>query len=88
MFYHYRPAEIAPVVREFLLQDGIEAEDKALLLQALSLYEAKNVDFADALVAARMQERGVAEIFSSDKHFDRLPGVRRRVPGEESAEAL
>lgn len=81
-FYHYRPTEIAPVVREFLLQDGVEAEDKAVLLQALSLYEVKNVDFADALVAARMQERGITEIFSFDEHFDRLPGVRRRIPGE------
>lgn len=85
-FYHYRPAEIAPVIREFLLQDGIEAEDKDVLLQALSLYEAKNVDFADALVAARMQKRGIAEIFSFDEHFDRLPGVQRKTPGEERIE--
>lgn len=81
-FYRYRPIEIAPVLRELLLQDGIEAEDQDVLLQALSLYELKNVDFADALVAARMQKRGPAEIFSFDEHFDRLPGVRRRVPGE------
>lgn len=53
-FYRYRPAEIAPIMREFLLQDGIEAEEKDILLQALSLYEFRNVDFADALVAARM----------------------------------
>lgn len=81
-FYRYRPAEIAPVMREFLLQDGIEAEDKDVLLQALSLYESKNVDFADALVAARMRRQKVRDIFSFDEHFDRLPGVRRRVPGE------
>lgn len=85
-FYRYRSAEIAPVVREFLLQDGIEAEDKDVLLQAISIYESKNVDFADALVVAQMQKRGVAEIFSFDEHFDRLLTVRRRAPGEEGAE--
>jgi len=82
-FYRYRPAQIAPVLREFLLQDGIEAEDRDTLLQALSLYESKNVDFTDALVAARMQKRGVTQIFSFDEHFDRLPGVQRVFPGEE-----
>ncbi len=82
-FYRYRPSEIAPVLREFLLQDGIEAEEKDVLFQALSFYEMKNVDFADALVAARMQKRRVEQIFSFDEHFDRLPGIRRVAPGEE-----
>lgn len=81
-FYHYRPAQIAPVLREFLGQYGIEAEDKDIMLHALSLYESKNVDFADALVAARMLRRGVTQIFSFDEHFERLPGIRRLVPGE------
>lgn len=62
-FYRYRPTEIAPVLRELLLQDGIEAEDKDVLLQALSLYELKNMDFAGALVAVRMRKRRLAEIF-------------------------
>jgi predicted nucleic-acid-binding protein len=78
----YRPAQIAPVLREFLGQDGIEAEDKDIMLHALSLYESKNVDFADALVAARMLRRGVTQIFSFDEHLERLPGIRRLVPRE------
>jgi predicted nucleic-acid-binding protein len=74
--FHHRPAQIAPVLREFLLQDGIEAEVQNTLLQALCLYESKNVDFTDALVAARMQKRGVSQIFNFDEQFDRLPGVQ------------
>ena len=82
-FYRYRPAQIAPVLREFLLQDGIEAEDKDILLQALSLYESKNVDFTEALVTARMLKQGVTRIFSFDEHFERLSGIQRIFPGEE-----
>ncbi len=38
------------------------------------------MDFADALVAIRMQERGISDISSFDTHFDRLSGVERHVP--------
>ncbi len=80
-FYHYKASDIAPVVREFLLQEGVEAEGKAIILEALSLYETRSVDFADALIAAQMHKRGIEHIFSFDAHFDRIPGVRRIVPG-------
>jgi predicted nucleic acid-binding protein len=74
-------ADIATILRDFLLQDGIQAEEKITLLQALTLYETKNIDFADALIAARMQERGIERVFSFDAHFDRVPGIQRVVPG-------
>ncbi len=82
-FYRYRPSEIAPVLREFLLHDGIETEEKDVLFQALSFYELKNVDFTDALVAARMRKRRVEAISSFKEDFDRLPDIRRVLPGEE-----
>jgi predicted nucleic acid-binding protein len=81
-FYHHPVADIATVLRDFLLQDGIKAEEKMTLLQALTLYETKNIDFADALIAARMQERGAERVFSFDTHFDRVAGIQRITPGE------
>lgn len=78
-FYGHSIADIATVLRGFLLQDGIEAEEKTTLLQALTLYETKNIDFADALIAARMQERGVDRVYSFDAHFDRVSGIERAV---------
>ena len=80
-FYGHPRLRIAEALRDFLAQDGIEAEEKSTLLRALVLYEARNVDFADALVAVRMQERGISRIFSFDTHFDRLSLVERQVPG-------
>lgn len=80
-YYHHTAREIAPVLRTFLLQEGIEARERDTLLLALSLYDTENVDFADALLAARMRARGIQDLFSFDKHFDRLEGIRRISPG-------
>jgi predicted nucleic acid-binding protein len=83
-FYQHNVADIAQVLRDFLAQPGIELSDKATLFQALFLFETKNVDFVDALVATRMQKQGFVSVFSFDKHFDRLPGIQRLAPGNPS----
>jgi predicted nucleic acid-binding protein len=80
-YYRHAARDIAAVLRGFLLQDGIEAQERDTLLLALTLYETKNVDFADALLAARIEKRGIPAVFSFDEHFDRLEGVRRISPG-------
>ena len=87
-FYKHPVSDIATALRDFLLQEGIEAEEKNALLHALTLYETKNVDFADALVAARMQKHGIQCVFSFDTHFDRLPGIYRTSPGDFSPLSL
>jgi predicted nucleic acid-binding protein len=81
-YYRHTARDIAAVLRGFLLQDGIEVQERDTLLLALTLYETKNVDFADSLLAARMQERGIRDVFSFDRRFDRLAGVRRIPPAE------
>ena len=73
-FYQHTPANIAAAIRDLLLHTGITADDKDTLLYALTLYETKNVDFADALLAARMQKRRIEAVFSFGNHFDQLPG--------------
>jgi predicted nucleic acid-binding protein len=74
-FYKHAPVNIAAAIRDLLLHTGITTDDKDTLLYALSLYETKNVDFADALLAARMQKRRIEAVFSFDNHFDQLPGA-------------
>ncbi|MBC7252255.1 MAG: type II toxin-antitoxin system VapC family toxin [Anaerolineae bacterium] len=84
-YYRHQAADIATTLRDFLLQNGIETEDKATLLQALTLYETRNIDFADALIAARMQKNGIAHVFSFDTHFDQAPGIHRLLPADFSS---
>lgn len=79
-FYGFSPSEIAPLLRTFLASEGIVGEDKTALLQALEIYEDKNVDLVDAMLAVEMLKHGISEVYSFDKHFDRLPGIRRLEP--------
>ncbi len=79
-FYKHPVARIATIVREFLLLPNLEAPERALLLEALSSYEQRGVDFIDALLAARMRASGDEYLYSFDRHFDRLPSVKRLQP--------
>lgn len=81
-FYGYGYHEIGRVMQQLLSHPGLETDDKAGLLTALHLFVEKNVDFTDALVAVHMERWGLQDIFSFDSHFDRLPGIVRRSPGQ------
>jgi predicted nucleic-acid-binding protein len=79
-FYKQSIADIAAVLRDFFLQDGIELADKSAILYALTLFETKNVDFIDVLLTVRMQQTGSQTVFSFDRHFDRLTDLQRLNP--------
>lgn len=83
-FYEFPRDEIAATLQDLVAHEGMEAENKHGLLEALRLFADKNVDFADALTAVHMADEGVREIYSFDRHFDRLGEVVRREPGSDS----
>ena len=76
--------EIASQVLTFISAQGISSENQDEITQALSLYRDKKIDFADALLAARCLLSGLPVIYSFDRHFDRVPGLQRLVPGQPS----
>lgn len=82
-FYGFSPGQIASTLEMFLVSDHIVTDDKLLLLQALTLYEKKNIDFVDAMIAVKMNKRGIRDVYSFDKHFDRLESVRRLDPATD-----
>ena len=49
-YYDYSKTHIAETLIQFLLCDGLEVEQLSLLIEALTLYQKKNLDFADALL--------------------------------------
>ncbi len=81
-FYGHPRAQIAEVLRSLLSHEGILVDDRALLLQALSTYAHEGIDFADAVLTAKMQRRGLRELFSFDRDFDRIPSIEHRAPGD------
>ena len=82
-FYGHSKAKIAETIAQFLFCDGLEVEDLDLLVEALTLYQGKNLDFADAFLAAIALRRGPQSIYSFDQHFNRIPGITKLEPGKD-----
>ena len=74
-FYGYSKNHIAETLTQFLLCDGVEAESLDLLIEALALYQGKNLDFADAFLAVTALRKGPPTIYSFDRHLNRVDGI-------------
>ena len=57
-----------------------ESFHKDLIIEALTLYCQKNIDYIDAYNALVLKEKGVEEVFSYDKHYDRIDWLTRSEP--------
>jgi predicted nucleic-acid-binding protein len=70
------------VTRSSLNTPGLEAADGDMLLQAISWYADKNVDFIDAFSAVWLLAHGVTVVSTFDlKHYSRFEGIRIQAPG-------
>lgn len=79
-FYRWPADRICSFIRSLLALKGVHVTRREVLLQALDIFADFNVDFSDALIAAEMLWTGLAEIYSYDQDFDRMPGLRRLEP--------
>ena len=59
---------------------GFVVHNRRLLLRALDIFAAINIDFGDAIIVATMERRGATVVYSFDRDFDRVGGIRRREP--------
>ena len=59
---------------------GLLVEDKHLYGKILELFCEQKIDFTDAYNAALMLKENLTDIFSYDRHYDRLTFVRRVEP--------
>jgi predicted nucleic-acid-binding protein len=68
-------------IREWLTAiiglQGLRLSDKDMALNALDIYVDKKIDWSDAFTAGQMLQRGITEIYSFDKHFDKIDGIIR-----------
>lgn len=79
--YKLERPQVAALVLGILATPGLEVINSSLVARAIEFYEAMGIDFVDGYVAATMERRGIADIYSFDrKHLDRLDGLRRREP--------
>ena len=79
--YQLSHGEVRDRLLPVLTLRGLKLPQKRACLRALDLYASSPfLDFEDALAVAHMEQRGVAEIVSYDKDFDRLTGIQRTEP--------
>jgi predicted nucleic-acid-binding protein len=57
-----------------------DVENRRAVIDALEIYEATNLDFGDAMIAARIRQDGLQNVFSYDHGFDRLRHLVRVEP--------
>lgn len=71
-------------IREQLLSiielPGVLLPGKTYLREAFDVYVQHNIPFGDACHVVQMRRRGLTEILSFDRHYDRVPGVARIEP--------
>ncbi len=73
-FYRRPYDEIARVLVPLLSADGVETQEREILIRALDLTRNKNVDFSDAVLAVQADRHG-EPVCTFDEDFKRLPGV-------------
>lgn len=72
-------ADARAIVRELCTRDTLEIlpTDRGDLLDAVAVAEDADVGTSDAIAAVLMRGLGLTEIYSFDRDFDRIGGLRR-----------
>lgn len=79
--YRVPKSQICEMMRDLVSLPGIQLNEKHVYFTALDLYVDLNISFGDAYNAALMSSQELGEVYSWDTDFDRVPGIRRILPG-------
>lgn len=80
--YGLTPEEVRDRLRPVLSLPGLRISNRDVYLHALDLIvDHPFLDIEDAVCVAHMAQSGITEIYSFDRHFDRIDVVRRVTPG-------
>ena len=78
--YRLPRGQIASLLRPLVSLPGFRVQQRTVVLRALDLYAAANLDWGDVMIAASMERMGSTVVYSYDRDFDRLPHVTRNEP--------
>jgi len=79
-YYKQPKSQVHKLITAILSLRGLHFSDKNLAFEALDVYVAQNVDWSDAFAASQMLKNNITEIYSFDKHFSRIAGIKRIEP--------
>ena len=74
-YYELPKEDVQEKVEKILNTPNLDCPNRDLILAALALYGEKNVDFTDAYNAIILRHRGIDEVYSYDKHYDRFDWI-------------
>ncbi len=78
--YDLAREEIRRRLYPLLSLPGLKLPYRKMYLRALDLYFTFSLDFEDAIIVAQMERQKIKEIYTYDRDFDRVPGVKRLEP--------
>ena len=76
-FYKIPKEKVLLFFEEILQIHNIEIIDRLSIEETISIYRSKNIDITDAYWIAIMKQEKISEIFSFDRDFDKIKGVKR-----------
>lgn len=79
-FYEESRENVAEKLRKILLFKGLFVPNRGVLLLATQKFESQNVDFIDAYNYALAVKKRIGKIYSYDRDFDKLEGIKRIEP--------
>ncbi len=79
-YYKVPRREIKEIMQPVFNLRGLRLDYRDVFESALELYSQGTLSFADAFNACFMNKREIKEIYSYDKDFDQLEGIKRVVP--------
>lgn len=78
--YHLSKSEAVGLLRPILRLSHFRVANRRLVQRALDLCASVNLSFGDAYNAATMEQLGSETVYSFDRGFDRLRGIKRLEP--------
>jgi len=79
-YYELSRSDVRTKVEKILNTPGLNCDNQEAIVHALALYDEKKIDYIDAYNACILKMKGITEIYSYDKHYDRLKWLIRLEP--------
>ncbi len=76
-YYKVQKTDVIEKISIIVNTDNLYIPDKDVITDALVLFGRKNIDYIDAYNAVFMKRYGFEEIYSYDKDFDTVEGIKR-----------
>ncbi|MCW3489940.1 PIN domain-containing protein [Dethiobacter alkaliphilus] len=78
--YNLSPAQIRNILLPLLSLDNLLYNNKNIYPEIFDCFVDFDVDFIDAYHAVIIKKQSIQEICSYDRHFDKIPGIKRKEP--------